>query len=301
MALTLLVPPGIGDFSAMYQKLACTGREIIVRPSADVPERIGPYLDILPKVKNGGYSGHTANVSVFQTLPPGTDIANLPDGIYILAINAFLENGGKVADWIPGPTDYHYDFALNPEHTAPVKSFLAEVGTKRPLIGVYCSAYGNSRHWGFWGPAEWRQFLDMVRAEVPEATFVFIGAEYDLNISDIVYDDMQKNGIRSYYVVGAFHISGTVELISQLDYFFVFPSGLGFLADVVRTPNLMWFPGHLQPMQGTFCDPEQYASGRSMHRTFASPAVAFQQWKEVGLKHMEEQCLRLSQTNSERK
>lgn len=288
MALTFLVPPGIGDFSAMYQKLCCIDREIIIQPSADVPERIGPYLDILPKIKNGGYSGHGTGLSVHQTLAPGTDLASLADGRYLLSINTFLEQGGKVADWIPGPVDYHYETLFPDDFKRPLNHFLNHI-PKRPLVGVYCSAYGNSRHWGFWGPNEWREFLEEVRKVVlPETAYVFIGAEYDIQISDVLYGWMQAAGIPSYYMVGAFHISATIELIRRLDYFFSFPSGLGFLADVVRTPNLMWFPEGLDLMRGTFCDPEQFESGQSMHRLFSEPRRAVEEWKQTGLKFMEE-------------
>jgi hypothetical protein len=286
--LTLLVPPGIGDFSAMYQKLCCIDREIVIRPSADAPERIGPFLDILPRVKNGGYSGHSTNVSVFQTLPPGVDLAGLPDGVYILAINSFLENGGKVADWLPGPTEYHYNYLLSQDRVESLNSFYDQLsGT--PKVGVYCSAYGNSRHWGFWGTEEWREFMSLVRDILPpETEYIFIGAEYDVQIADYLAKWMSVTGFRAHDTLGLFHISATMELIKRLDYFISFPSGLGFLADVVRTPNLMWFPKHLDPMRGTFCDPEQYERKQSLHRVFASPQVAFEEFKLFGLKHLEE-------------
>lgn len=288
MALTLLVPPGIGDFSAMYQKLCCIPRDIVIRPSADMPERIGPFLDILPNVKNGGYSGHNANVSVFQTLPPGTDIADLPDGVYILAINTFLENGGKVADWIPGQTEYHYRTLAPEAEIRPLGHFLSGL-SGAPLVGVYCSAYGNSRHWGFWGTEEWREFLELVRADLPEDTeYIFIGAEYDVQIADYLAKWMGATGYNAYDTLGKFHIAATIELIRKLDYFFVFPSGLGFLADVVRTPNLMWFPPHLDPMRGTFCDPEQYESRQSLHELFTSPVKAYEVFKKYGYRHLEE-------------
>jgi ADP-heptose:LPS heptosyltransferase len=288
MALTFLVPPGIGDFSAIYQKLCCINREIIIRPSADCPERIAPYLEILPKIKYGGYSGHGANTSVFQTLPPGTDLANLKDGVYILSINTFLEQGGKVADWIPGPTDYHYEI-LKPESAMrPLGHFLGML-PGAPLVGIYCSAYGNSRHWGFWGTEEWREFLELLRADLPQDTeYIFIGAEYDVQIADYLAKWMNITGSHAYDTLGCFHIAATIELIRKLDYFFVFPSGLGFLADVVRTPNLMWFPNHLSPMCGTFCDPEQYESKQSLHAMFSTPEEAYKTFKQFGYKHLEE-------------
>ncbi len=288
MSLTFFVPPGIGDFSAMYQKLYHVGREIVIRPAMDSPKRMGPFLDILPKVKNGDYAVHSANASLAYTLSPGTDIASLEDGEYFLSINQWLEDGNLVGDWIPGPTEYHYEFDNQPykyEVEVFLKSLPADHG---PLIGIYCSAYGNSRHWGFWSLEEWREFLEMVSTVLPKNTvYLFIGAEYDVQIADYLHSWMESVSLQSIYTLGSFHIGSTVELIRALDYFFVFPSGLGFLADVVKTPNLMWFPAHLRQMMGTFCDPEQYESGRTMHRTFNSPGRSFEEFSKFGFGFLE--------------
>jgi hypothetical protein len=287
--LHFFVPPGIGDFSAMYQKLSCINREITIHPSMDEPNRIGPYLDLLPNIKNGGYASHGANAALSQTLAPGTDIASLPDGHYFLAINTWLEEGGKVRDWIPGHTDYHYDMLLKMEETRGYFEFLhSSIPQESMKIGVYCSAYGNSRHWGFWGPEEWREFLTLVVKALPEDTqYLFIGAEYDVLIAEKLHFWMKATGLNSHLLLGAFPIAGTTKMIDDLDYFFVFPSGLGFLADVVRTPNLMWFPKHLEKMMGTFCDPDQYETGQSLHRLFTTPQQAYNDWMQNGIKFLD--------------
>lgn len=286
--LTFFVPPGIGDFSAMYAKLCKLEREVTIRPSVDRPNRISEYLDILPRIRNGGYSANGANLTLARTLPPKTDLQNLPDGEYFLAINTWLEGGGKAADWIPGPTEYHYQMLKPMEHFRPAYDFLKNIPPGLQ-VGVYCSAYGNSRHWGFWGFEEWKTFLGLVVKALPDTTnYIFIGAEYDLGISENLFLWAKCAGLRAHNAVGKFHIAGTLEIIRSLNYFFVFPSGLGFLADVLRTPNLMWFPSALDLMRGTFCDPEQYESGRTLHRLFSTPEEAFEDWKQNGLKFAEE-------------
>lgn len=292
VSLTFYVPPGIGDFSAMYAKLCNIDRPMEIRTSNDSPNRLSPFLDLLPKVKNTGYAGHTAMLSVGQTIPPGTDIASLKDGDYFLSINRWLEEGGKVADWIPGNTNYHYEIN-NAEEVKSANEFLTHAlpEDRGPIIGVYCSAYGNSRHWGFWDYALWRKFLEMVAAILPENTqFLFVGAEYDLAISDMLHGWMQSIGKQSHLLLGQFHIGSTIEMIRQMDYFFVFPSGLGFLADVVGTPHTMWFPPNLEPMMGTFTDPENYLTHKSYHSLFSTPEEAFERFKKFGLEFVEEEC-----------
>lgn len=289
MSLTFFVPPGIGDFSAMYAKLCNIDREIIVQAANDDPHRMHPFLEILPKIKDGGYAAHSANASVEQTIPPGTDLASLEDGAYFLAINAWLEHGGKLADWVPGTTTYHYDMDTG-RYKRRIEEFInAELPEDRgPIVGVYCSAYGNARHWNFWCYEEWRDFLLLVIDVLPKNThYVFIGAEYDVQIAELCYAWMQSIGISSSLTLGAFHIGETIELIKKLDYFFIFPSGLGFLADVVNTPNMMWFPKHLAPMRDTFLDPENFRSWQSYHTLFSEPLNAFSQFKTVGIPQLE--------------
>jgi len=263
---------------------------------------LSPFLEILPGIKDGGYAGHNAMISVSGTLPPHTDLSVLADGDYFLSINNWLEDGGKVADWIPGETTYHYEM-LTEVNAQAAESFLHEI-SGWPLIGVYCSAYGNARHWGFWTYKEWREFLEKVVAVLSvnhSAQFIFLGAEYDLQIAEFLHEWMAASGISSYLTLGSFHIGTTIEIIRRLDYLFSFPSGLGFLADVVDTPNLMWFPQHLKPMMGTFCDPENYEARQSFHTLFATPETAFQQFKLNGLKFLEDKSCRLLHEVQQRK
>jgi hypothetical protein len=295
--LTFYVPPGIGDFSAMYCKLCHIKRAIVIKPAADMPKRLEPFLDILPHIKNGGYGPHSTGACLSLTLSPGTELSSLDDGEYFLSINHWLESGRNVESWIPGRTDYHYDTLAPEKYINSAKRFLEPI-TSVPKVGIYCSAYGNSRHWGFWGPVEWRQFLVLIMGVLPpETQYIFIGADYDVMISEYLYQWMVAENLNGHDTMGMFHIASTMELIRNLDYFFVFPSGLGFLADVVRTPHLMWFPGELEKMKGTFCDPAQYQSGQSLHKQFAPPEQAFEDFKLVGLKFFEERARRYGQDN----
>jgi len=287
--LRFMVPPGIGDFSAMYAKLCNTDREMEIIGSAEAPPRLSPFLDILPKIKNGGYSQHGAMDSVVGTLPPGTDIASLEDGTYFLSINRFLEDGGKIADWIPGMTTYHYRMENEPE-AEYARHFLREtIDPDAVMIGVYCSAYGNSRHWGFWDYTAWRSFLEKVHKLMPaNVHYLYIGAEYDIAIADVLHGWMDSAGIKSSLLLGEFHIGSTIEIIKHLHYFFSFPSGLGFLADVVNTPHTMWLPGSMEKMKGTFCCPINYMVGRSFHETFNNIEGAFNTFKTKNFRFVEE-------------
>jgi len=291
--LRFLVPPGIGDFSAMYAKLCNIERDMEIIISCEAPIRLAPFLDILPNVRNGGYSQFGASDPVERTLPPGTDLMSLPDGQYYLSANRFLEGGGLINEWIPGKTDYHYKIDNKPE-AEYARHYLSEtIDSEAVVIGVYCSAYGNSRHWGFWDYTAWRAFLEKVHTLMPENVhYLYIGAEYDVAIADILHGWMASVGIKSSLCLGEFHIGSTIELISNMDYFFSFPSGLAFLADVVNTPHTMWLPVEMEKMKGTFCCPINYTTGRSFHETFNNTEGAFETFKTKNLKFVEERYAR---------
>jgi len=289
MSLTFRVPPGIGDFSAMYSKLCGIDRDIIIEPSIDYPHRAIPFLNILPKVKAFGYGAFGCALAIGQTLNPGTDLGSLPHGEYFLSINEWLENGGTVEDWIPGPTNYHYDMNI-PEHDIKAaQETIERISVRKfPLIGVYCSAYGNSRHWGFWGPQEWIEFLRGIAERFNgKCHFIFIGAEYDLGISEVIRNWMleQNEGANqdyyhTAYLIGQHEIGATIEIIRHLDYFFAFPSGLGFLADVVNTRHTMWFPKNLDLMRYTFTDPSNRDTV-TRHDLFMSPEDALKRFSSL--------------------
>src|SRR5271167_473443 len=133
--LEFYVPPGIGDFSPMYSKLCNMNREIIIHPSNDSPNRLSPFLDILPKVKNGGNAAHNTFVAMENTVPSGTDLESLPDGDYFLSVNRWMEEGGKIADWVPGETTYHYE--IGDKESSKALAFLSSL-ERDPIVGVYC-------------------------------------------------------------------------------------------------------------------------------------------------------------------
>lgn len=281
--LTFRVPPGIGDFSAMYMKMCSWDREVAIEPSHDQPQRISPFLEILPKVKDAGYGIFGSGMPLLYTLPPGSALEYLPDGEYFLSINEWLESGRSAADWIPGPTNYHYEMSISEGLKLPANTLLSQLEDNW-LVGIYTSAYGNSRHWGFWGLHDWWTFISEVAKILPKNTvFVFIGASFDVELSEKLHHRCMHGGIRSVNTLGQFHIGSTIELIRSLDYFFVFPSGLGFLADVVKTPHVMWFPEHLKKMMHTFTDPELARIGQTVHRLFEPTKVAVEEFKRNGM------------------
>lgn len=288
--LTFLVPGGIGDFSAMWEKLypIALKREIAVQAPGELPSRITPFFDVLTPLQSLGTGHFDTGIVLNNCLPGGTDLGELDDGEYFLSVNAWMDAGRTVAEWSPGPTEYHYPFSIPIEMQRVSRAVIKHAKlNKGPVIGIYASAYGNVRHWNFWQTAEWYELISKVH-KLCNATFVFIGAEYDLDLGHLLFEMCNTERILAINTIGQLHIGSTIEVIRGLDYFFSFPSGLGFLADVVSTPHVMWFPPHLESMTKMFPDPANLESKRTQHRIFETPEESFQNFKEVGMQFLEE-------------
>lgn len=238
--MRIYVPPGIGDISWIYSKVGhLPDLEFVVSDDGS-PRRSEAFIDLLPNVRFGGY----------EIVPPTVPIVALDDvprdGEYAIC-NPFLESGiplGRV--WPSLPTNYYYPICGSEEDVAMAESVITQ-----PTIGIYCSSYKH-RGGGLWSVDQWVEFM---RAVDPGARWVVLGADYDDKSHEVAAASGAIN------LVGRAGLGATIEVIRRLDYFFAFPSGLGILADVVRTPCTMWYWGG-----NHFC-----ANGRA---TYSDPALS---------------------------
>jgi hypothetical protein len=255
--LKFLVPSGIGDISWIYSKVSdlAKKRKIGFSICDDKPVRSAPFVDLLPNITNLGYAGNTPYSRVADSsLPTNTNLSALEDGDHVLSLNQHLEQGNRLEAAFPEqPTDFHYAMNLpGDEHCKTLQAFRRDTG-RRLKLGLYCSSYEHHPDLKFWTAKQWVEFVSLVRERLPSATIVVIGAPYD-NKTMEVRDLLVARGdpVVSYMNQ---HIGETIRIISELDFLFSFPSGLGILADVVHTPCQMWFWGNLpgwERMRGLF-------------------------------------------------
>lgn len=289
--LELVVPPGIGDISWVYSKLHYLSkvRHIAFSICNDPPNRSLPFVDLLPQVDNKGYDELPYHEAFKEILPSDARIGELNDGRYVLSLNPHLESGKTLNEAYPDqPTAYHYKLPL-PKIPAGTKASKV-LRSPRPKIGVYCSSYNHRSDILFWNVQEWIRFLMGVKLYIPDAWFMVIGAPYD-DRTIAVHRALKGAGDDA---AGFFNqpIEFTLAMISQLDYLFAFPSGLGILADVLNTPAMMWFWGNLEGWEhvsglfGSYADPAHTASGFHLMAPYDNPRESLDTWVDRGLPHV---------------
>jgi len=287
------VPAGIGDISWCYSKVSelSKQRQIGFIVCGDQPRRSHPFVNILPRIVNLGYSklSYVPHIQPNILPPKDTNLAELKDATYYLGLNPWLEAGHPLNEAFPHqPTDYHYALHLPHPDTLPAVRMLRSIPHKK--IGLYCSSNRHRPDLGMWTSLQWLEFLRLVKGAYPDAVFVAIGAPYDDKTNEVA--DLLVNSGHSVYRFLNQPPCQSFRIMETLSYFFAFPSGLGIMADVLRVPCMMWYWANLgewKHMGGLFtsyADPETLQSGAHIVAPYASVDEAFRLFSEKGAKHV---------------
>lgn len=280
-ALFVDLPPGIGDISWVYGKILDLTAEhsIMVKICGDEPRRSSPFVDLLPGLTNLGYGGHYRNM-VKRLVPYQTDLRTLAHNkSHGICLNPHLEAGHRIELTYPAQTThYHYHINTTDAHRAAAKSILDQAGD-RPRIGYYCSSHKHRPDLGFWLERDWIKTLTGVLERVPTAQLFALGAPYDdktINVHKLL------NRPRSISAIGS-DIGVTLEVLRGLDYFVAFPSGLGVLCDVIKTPCMMFYWSNIlaqfKGFPGTYADPESIANKRHLILPYITPEAALKEFE----------------------
>ena len=87
--IRIKVPSGIGDVSWIYSKICNYEGEIELVVCGDGPRRTGPFIDILPGVKNGGYGDFSYHDILREQVPEDANLADYEDQEIFLSANAW--------------------------------------------------------------------------------------------------------------------------------------------------------------------------------------------------------------------
>lgn len=285
--LVFCVPPGLGDISWCYEKLVDVTRRhnVSFRICGDEPRRSFDFVNLLPCVQNLGY-GPSYGITRKRLVPYHTDLMSLPNGNYNLSLNPHLEAGGRIETAYPlQKPHFHYDMNIPAENRTNAIDILKNAGNKVRL-GFYCSSHKHRPLQSFWDEHQWVDFLTQVYAAVPNAQFIALGAHYDDKTIN-VYRMLVAKGIPVIAAIGNSPVGQTIEIIRRLDYFFAFPSGLAILADVVKTPCMMWYWSNTLPQfkgfPNSYADPESVRNKRHMNLPYNTPADSFHTFQQHGL------------------
>ena len=223
------------------------------------------YPDVVKSCKYGTHgSGNSVNETITNRLTNWEQLKDLNS--FHLSINSHLESGKRIEDFLP---DLGIDYF--PKWVTGVDASSLPDGE---LIGIYGSCYAVNRHWNFWIEDDWMKLIRRKAKDNPNATFVVIGAAFDLDLGSKIIAKCREEGINVYDCIGK-SLGFVVEVMKRLDYFYSFPSGLGILAASVKCPTLMFYPPHLKDMMKSWAHPDSIESGLFRESLFCTVEEAY--------------------------
>lgn len=265
--------PGIGDACFIFQKLINSGEQFNWQIHNGAPQRGKQIFDLLPQLSAS--CAYMPDLQ-YRVVGPRNIQRQIPNwkqirmNDFYLSANEHLEAGKRIETFLPDlPTSYELPFQTQ-EWTGPV----AVDFPKGIYIGIYASAYSTVRSWGFWGPDLWMQLILSLRQLIPEAIFVQIGAEWDINVADDIRARMVFHNVRFINTIGK-PLGYVIEMMKILNYGFYFPSGLGILSGLLHRKSVMFYPPALPKLATTWADPAIIEDGSFKECQFCTPEVIF--------------------------
>jgi ADP-heptose:LPS heptosyltransferase len=261
---------GLGDAAWVLQKLVNAKERFNFQIHAGSPQRGKQIFDLLPQI--------AASCEYVPGLPYSVvgprNIQRqkkywrlIQEQEFFLSANEYLESGQRIETFLPDlPTSYSLPF-----QTAEWEEVVKTDFPEGPYIGIYASAYSTARAWGFWGSTGWFDLIWEMHQYIPEATFVQIGADWDIGVADEIRALMVADHVPFISTIGK-PLGYVIEMMKRLTYGFYFPSGLGILSGLLARPSVMFYPEKSLPkLPRTWCDPELIGSSTFKECFFCTP------------------------------
>jgi hypothetical protein len=259
--------PGIGDIIWLLMKLVNQTEMIDFRVGDNHPQRSHQLQRLFPNLINSFEYIPDAGYKAIKRNGYKGKWALAQQSIYLEA-NSHLEAGKRIEKFLP---DLKTSFRLEYKSEGRLSPSFEE---KKNYIGIYTSAYSNARQWGGWGADEWLTLIGLIKKRRPEYKYVFIGADYDIGISQKVMAMMKKE---DYVNIIGQPLPAVIETLkSVVEYFIGFPSGLSIINEtLVCNKTIMFYPRHLENLINTWADPERIESGDYKGCLFCEPEKIF--------------------------
>jgi hypothetical protein len=242
----ILVPAGIGDFSWIWSKLSTTSDAYHVEYAKCTPDRLGPFLELLPKNKLLSYQASNYRCFFNSTkLDMQFSPASSPkileynhlrlDRVNHVEPNTHLEQGGRIETWLPDlpETDFHYK----------IEGLLQEPERENVFL-VHLYSTHTFKIWKHYDIDTWISIIHMIQT-YSGLMPVFIGAEYD-DFALLVHD-MYTTRYPNLRVVNKINrtkdLLSALHLVQQCKFFLgAVSSGMTMLANVLKVPSASWWP-----------------------------------------------------------
>jgi hypothetical protein len=270
---TIKTCQGLGDAAWVLQKLVGAKECFNFQIHAGSPQRGKQIFDLLPQIAASceyvpGLPYSVVGPRNIQRQKKYWRLIQEQD--FFLSANEWLEAGNRIETFLPDlPTSYSLPF-----QTAEWEEVVKTDFPGGPYIGIYASAYGTARQWGFWDEHGWRDLIDMMDHYIPDATFVLIGAEWDSPLAANLATLLREDHVRFISTIGK-PLGYVIEMMKRLAYGFYFPSGLGILSGLLARPSCMFYPPALPRLATTWADPHIIADQTFKECQFCGPSDIF--------------------------
>lgn len=263
---------GLGDSVWLAMKLINQPEKFHWRLPDGQPQRGKQLFDLLPQItqscdyvpgmgykmiKRSGYKGKWRDA---------------PKNEMFLEANTWLEFGKRIEHYLPDlPTSFILPYlTTDDDHNTAVN--ILGAGDEK-YIGIYTSSYSTTRQWNGWLEKEWTELIGLIQGYTTEYRFVFIGADWDIGVSQEVMSKMSPDSFVN--TIGQ-PLPVVIEILKRLDCFIGFPSGLSIINETLgANQTVMFYPPHLQPMMNTWADPKRIESGQYKGCQFCEPKQIF--------------------------
>lgn len=287
----VVLPSGIGEFQWAWTKFENAGERFAVFALDGAPRRLHQFVELHPKIDVFGWVGYDySQIREFQKFHELTTWERVralfgPGQVAFLACNPHLEAGKPLRDWMPDlETTYSYPIQLKDQHIAEARRVLHDRNSNDLLIGISCASYRGAAAWKTWEVEQWRKFLGLIVRDFPHAKFVLLGGSWD-DLTSSLYDPdgpfRWQLDARGLPPVGTTTFGGVTALLSQLDGYIGFSSGLGHVAaHLCGTPVFMLWPEHeYEFLSRSWVNPELLDNGSYVPSRWLEPEVVYKSTK----------------------
>lgn len=238
----ITVPPGLGDFCWLAQKLINSSEKFHVVMPDGTPQRGHQLLELMPDlIVSHEYRPKLSYAKISKENIQNTKKkwSQIKETEFFLSANEHLEAHRRIEDFLPDlPTTYRLDYATTDKDAETAAKLLYD-GSKR-YIGIYTSAYSNARNAGGWDMGNWLKLIKLIHAKNRDICFVLIGARYDVGITEDLEIELRRNFIPFENTTGQ-PLGVVIEMLKRLSYFIGFPSGLSIINETLGKDGVMFY------------------------------------------------------------
>lgn len=268
--------PGLGDFIWIAQKLINQNEKFhIIMPDGQ-PQRGHQLAELLP----GLIASHEYAPKLNYRKIKDANIQNkkknwgqITEAAFTLSANEHLEAGLRIEEFLPDlPTAYKLEYATGNDAAMTAADILFD-GSRR-YIGIYTSAYSNSRNAGGWGVEDWFKLIRLIYSRCKDITFVIVGAPYDVGIVEPLTGQLRQFAIPFIDTTGQ-PLPVVIELLKGFSYFIGFPSGLSIINETLGKDGVMFYMQKDQSIINTWANPKRISKGDIKECLFCEPEAIF--------------------------